>query len=164
MTGVDFCGRAVSFCQRRHVADGLSFVNGDAEDLPFPSESFDVIVNVESCHCYLSVDRFLAQVSRVLRPGGHFLITDIGPKPYMDALRGKLGKCGLAMIEEENISSSVVRSLESTSTRNAADIRKQVPLGFRRMFSNFAGLRDTPVFEALRSGEWEYLRFALKKA
>jgi ubiquinone/menaquinone biosynthesis C-methylase UbiE len=164
MTGVDFCGRAVAFCKRRHVADGLSYVQGDAENLPFPAESFDAVVNVESCHCYLSVDRFLEQVARVLRPGGNFLITDMGPKPYVDALRGKLGRCGLTMVAEEDITSRVVRALELTSERNAKDIKEQVPLGLRSTFSNFAGIKDTPVFDALRTGEWEYVRFVLRKA
>jgi ubiquinone/menaquinone biosynthesis C-methylase UbiE len=164
MTGVDFCGRAVAFCQKRHVARGLTYVQGDAEDLPFSSESFDAVVNVESCHCYLSVDKFLAQVVRVLRPGGNFLITDMGPKPYVDALRAQLGRCGLKMVEEEDISSGVVQALSNTSERNARDIKAQVPWGLRKVFSNFAGIKDTPVFNALSTGEWEYVRFVMQKA
>jgi hypothetical protein len=88
----------------------------------------------------------------------------MGPKPYVDALRGKLGRCGLTMVAEEDITSRVVRALELTSERNAKDIKEQVPLGLRSTFSNFAGIKDTPVFDALRTGEWEYVRFVLHKA
>jgi ubiquinone/menaquinone biosynthesis C-methylase UbiE len=45
-------------------------VHGDAENLPFPQVSFDAVINVESAHCYGSIERFLAEVHRVLRPGG----------------------------------------------------------------------------------------------
>jgi ubiquinone/menaquinone biosynthesis C-methylase UbiE len=163
MTGIDFCGRAVVFCLRQHGGKGISFVHGDAEALNFAPESFDVVLNVESCHCYLSLDRFLAEVFRVLRHGGNFLIADMGPRPYVEALREQLGRSGLSMVEEEDISSCVVRALQLTSERNADDIREQVPWGLRAVFSNFAGIEDTPVFEALRTREWEYVRFVMRK-
>ena len=55
---------------------GLDFVHGDAENLPFPDESFDAVINVEASHIYPHFDRFLSEVKRVLRPGGHFLHVD----------------------------------------------------------------------------------------
>jgi SAM-dependent methyltransferase len=41
------------------------------------TESFDAVINVEASHCYPSLPRFLAEVARVLRPGGHFLYADV---------------------------------------------------------------------------------------
>ena len=58
----------------------------------------------------------------------------------------------------------MIRALEITSERNTAQINREVPRGLRKAFSNFAGVRDTPVFEAFQSGEWEYVRFVLCKA
>ena len=163
MTGVDFCGKAVAFCRRCHAHDKLSFIRGDAENLPFPAEFFDAVVNLESCHCYTSVDRFLAQVARVLRRGGHLLFADVGPKPYIDTLREQIAQCGLSIEEEEDITPAVVRALEITSEQNRKGIQEQVPLGLRSSFRNFAGIRDTPVFAACGSGEWVYVRYVLKK-
>ncbi|QDU31359.1 Phthiotriol/phenolphthiotriol dimycocerosates methyltransferase [Anatilimnocola aggregata] len=57
--------------------EGLSFVVGDAENLPFEDDTFDAVVNVESSHCYRSDPAFLAQVRRVLRTGGHVLFADL---------------------------------------------------------------------------------------
>ena len=76
LTGVDFSPKAVEFCRRKHTIDGLSFVVGDAESLPFEDASFDAVINVESSHCYGSLAAFFGQVKRVLRPGGHFLHAD----------------------------------------------------------------------------------------
>ena len=52
-------------------------MRGDAENLPFPDQSFDAVINIESSHCYPRFPRFLAEVARVLRPGGHFLYADL---------------------------------------------------------------------------------------
>jgi ubiquinone/menaquinone biosynthesis C-methylase UbiE len=163
MTGVDFCAKAVAFCQKRHGNKTLTFEHGDAESLPFAAESFDAVVNVESCHCYVSVDRFLGQVTQVLRPGGHLLFADDGPKAYVDALREQFTRSGLVMVEEENITPNVIRALEFTSDRNRASIQKEVPRGFRSIFRNFAGIHGTPVFDAFCTEEWMYMRYVLQK-
>src|SRR3546814_7009494 len=52
LVGLDIADRAIEFCRRRHAAPGLSFVSGDAQKLPFPDESFDVVLNVESSGSY----------------------------------------------------------------------------------------------------------------
>ena len=51
-------------------------MHGNAESLPFADESFDAVINVEASHGYPDFPRFLAEVARVLRPGGHFLYAD----------------------------------------------------------------------------------------
>jgi SAM-dependent methyltransferase len=63
MTGLDFSREAVDLCNRHRFAPGLTFVCGDALSMPFPASSFDAVVNIESSHCYESMDTFLAEVS-----------------------------------------------------------------------------------------------------
>ena len=75
-TGLDFNPDGIAFCRKRHHLPGLDFVHGDAENLPFADESFDAVVNVEASHAYPRLPRFLAEVVRVLRPGGHLLYAD----------------------------------------------------------------------------------------
>ncbi len=70
VTGVDFATSATVAWNFRGRGPTLRFVLGDAEQLPFRSSSFDVVVNVESSHCYPDLGRFLGEVGRVLRPGG----------------------------------------------------------------------------------------------
>lgn len=48
-------------------------MQGDAESLPFPEQPFDAVINIDSAYHYPHHPRFLAEVARVLRPGGHFL-------------------------------------------------------------------------------------------
>jgi ubiquinone/menaquinone biosynthesis C-methylase UbiE len=83
---MDLNSLQVASAQKRSGSSGpcpLTFVQGDAENLPFPDASFDIVVNVESSHTYPHFDRFAAEVRRVLRQGGRFVITDFRERPQM---------------------------------------------------------------------------------
>ncbi len=73
--GVDISPENISFCQNSY-GDTIKFMQGDAEDLQFEDNSFDIVFNIESAHCYPNYDKFLNEVVRVLRPGALFLFTD----------------------------------------------------------------------------------------
>src|ERR1700757_4421321 len=82
-TGLDLNPAGIAFCRKRHNLPGLEFVQGDAENLPFPDQSFDAVINIESSHCYPRFPRFLAEVARVLRPGGHLLYADLRQRVHV---------------------------------------------------------------------------------
>ena len=68
-TGLDLNPASVDKCRARHNLSGLDFVQGDAEDLPFPDQSFDAVINVEASHQYPHFPRFLAEVNSLIRYG-----------------------------------------------------------------------------------------------
>ena len=76
--GLDFCGGMLSQAREREQAAGGRFhlVQGDSERLPFADDSFDVITCSHSFHHYPRQDRVVADMHRVLRPGGRLLIID----------------------------------------------------------------------------------------
>ena len=51
-------------------------VRGDSERLPFESGSFDIVTCANSFHHYPRQDRAVAEMRRVLRPGGRLMIID----------------------------------------------------------------------------------------
>jgi ubiquinone/menaquinone biosynthesis C-methylase UbiE len=51
-------------------------VQGDSERLPFPSGSFDIVTCSNSFHHYPRQDRAVAEMHRVLKPGGRLMIVD----------------------------------------------------------------------------------------
>ncbi len=163
MTGVDFANRAIEFCQRHYQIGGLSFQRGDAEDLPFPPSTFDVVVNVESSHCYPSVDRFFQEVRRVLRPQGYFLIADLRPKKDITLLREQLRTSGLTLLEEEDITANVARSLELDSPRRRAVMRHPIARVFPTAVNEFMGIKGSQLHTQLCNGEMQYMRFVLRK-
>jgi ubiquinone/menaquinone biosynthesis C-methylase UbiE len=55
---------------------GLEFLAADAEELPFPDASFDVVHSKDSLHHMRSPERAIAEYRRVLKPGGTALIVE----------------------------------------------------------------------------------------
>jgi SAM-dependent methyltransferase len=162
VTGVDFSPKAVAFCRTRHPLKGLTFLEGDAQELPFPDDSFDVVLNIESSHSYPSFERFLKEVSRVLRKGGVFLFADLRLATGIADLLDQFQVAGLHVIEQESLTSGVLRSLTLDSPARRARAQ-QAPRVVRSAVTRFSGVEGSPSFEALRVGQLEYLRFVLQK-
>jgi SAM-dependent methyltransferase len=110
-TGLDLNPTGIAFCQKRHNLAGLDFVQGDAEDLPFADQSFDAVLNVESSHCYPNFPRFLAEVERVLRPGGHFLYCDLRPRDRVAAWEADLADAPMRMLSQREINPELARGM-----------------------------------------------------
>ena len=66
---------AEAFCQRRGVAN-VTFRQADAEALPFGDREFDLVTCRIAPHHFPNVDRFVAEVARVLKPDGTFILED----------------------------------------------------------------------------------------
>ncbi len=73
--------------ERARPLDGrLRLLEGDSAALPFPANHFDVVTCSHSFHHYPDQRRVVAEMHRVLRPGGRLLIID-GDR---DGLLGRL--------------------------------------------------------------------------
>jgi len=61
---------------RKRATENAEFVEGDAEELPFPAGSFDVVCTARTLHHMARPEVVLAEMTRVLRPGGTMLVVD----------------------------------------------------------------------------------------
>ena len=163
ITGIDIAGNAVKMANEHYKEQGIAFVQGSAENLPFADESFDVIINVESSHAYGSVPIFLQEVKRVLRQGGYFLCADIRPAAAMVTLRQQLLASGMQLITEEDISDNVRRAIELEEPIKQKRIRENIPVRLQEVFKQFAGVVNSKAHKDLLSGQLVYYRFVLKK-
>ena len=57
----------------RHLDERVSFVEGNAEELAFPNNTFDAYTIAFGIRNVPRIDRALSEAFRVLRPGGRFL-------------------------------------------------------------------------------------------
>lgn len=65
--------------QARQRADDVTWVAGNALDLPFPAGRFDTVVSTEAFHWFPDPKAALAQIFRILAPGGRLLLALINP-------------------------------------------------------------------------------------
>ncbi len=160
--GVDFSREAVALCRRRHRWKGLSFVQGDAEDLPIQSSRVDVVINVESSHCYGSRERFFQQVARILRPGGVFLYADFFSEEELRDVRDLLAASGFHIERDKDITDNVLRAMELDHDWKQKKIQRILPFGLAGLFEQFAGLKDTRIYNTFRDRDLTYRSFVLK--
>lgn len=141
----------------------LSFQQGDAEALPFENNVFDVVLNVESSHCYGSMERFVQEVSRVLKSGGIFSWADLRPINEVVALQQIFERSGLKLIKTTEITRNVLRALDLINEPKQSLIEKHVPSFLKEAFQDFAGVKDSQVYEAFQTGKLVYLSYVFEK-
>jgi SAM-dependent methyltransferase len=163
MTGIDFSAQAIALCRERYKRDGLGFVAGDAEKLPFPDASFDLVVNVESSHCYGSMPAFLREVHRVLKPGGRFACVDFRDADKIPIWRAQMIASGLRIQTEREITANVLAALDADNERKLTLMRKHLPKSLYGLFSDFAAVKGSLVYETFRTREMQYFLFELVK-
>jgi len=72
--GLDISPRLVALGRSKYP--GLELIEGDAENLPFHSESLDGVLLGGLLHHFPDPRRLIVEVRRVLRPGGRFVSFD----------------------------------------------------------------------------------------
>ena len=163
-TAVDQSQNAIELCSRRYSIPGLSFSCGKAESLPFEKDAFDVVINVESSHCYGSLDHFFKEVQRVLRPNGYFLFADFRHKDQMDQLRGHLVSSGFQFLQEEIITPHVLQAMELDHERKMSLLNRKAPKLLFNSLKYWWGTKDSKRYDLFSSGEEIYFSYVLQKS
>ncbi len=75
-TGIDLTEAAVNLARRNFANSGLrgEFRVGDAENLEFPDESFDVVYSHGVLHHTPDIERAVHEIHRVLKPNGRAIV------------------------------------------------------------------------------------------
>jgi SAM-dependent methyltransferase len=96
VVGLDISLEALSFARQRWGFRSL--IRGDAEFLPYLSETFDVVIALDVIEHLAQPEAFLAEAARVLHPGGVLVLTTPNP-----ASLGARVKCGTSEIDQARI-------------------------------------------------------------
>jgi arsenite methyltransferase len=86
VTGLDFTDEMLAKARQNAARlgfDNVDFVEGDIEDMPIADHSFDVAIS----NCVLNLvpdkQKAFSEIKRILRPGGHFCVSDIVLKGHL---------------------------------------------------------------------------------
>ena len=111
IVGLDLCALNLVSTRQNPALEHAEFIAGDAQQLPFASGFFDIVLNLESAHCYSDFGKFVAETARVLKSRGIFCFADLWDVDALDldwqARRQALNHSQMEIIEEEDISEQV---------------------------------------------------------
>jgi len=161
--GVDLDKGAVAFSNRNYNYDNLSFLSGNAQELPLTNDSCDVILNVESSHRYLQMDRFLSEVNRILKTGGYFLFTDFRYDYEWPETEKLLKNLRFKILREEDTTPNVIRALMMNDPQSRALINKLVPKFLQKVMLNFAGAIGSETYNYFLNRKYIYKCFVFQK-
>jgi SAM-dependent methyltransferase len=161
-TALDLNPAGINFCKKRHRVDRLNFVQGDAESLPFEPNTFDAVINVEASHCYPNFPRFLTEVARVLRPGGHFLYADFRFSERLVEWEKAIADAPLKILRNRNINAEVLRGMNRNSARSQDLVTRHLPKFMQSLGADFAGIKGSRIHNALNSGELSYRSYCFE--
>jgi SAM-dependent methyltransferase len=95
VTGCDIATNLLDQANKRAAAEDLdiTFKEGDAEDLPFPTDSFDVVISMFGAMFAPRPERVAAELLRVCKPAGMIAMANWTPEGFVGKsfkLTGKL--------------------------------------------------------------------------
>ncbi|MBN1464590.1 class I SAM-dependent methyltransferase [candidate division KSB1 bacterium] len=101
-TGLDLSAAALELAKKNFQHNRLQakFEHGSAEKLPFADNTFDIVASLGVLHQTESTENAVAEVLRVLKPGGEALIT-LYYKYSWKILLTKLGKVNFEFAHED---------------------------------------------------------------
>lgn len=134
--GVDFTPAMVDKARENAAKRGfknVEFREGDIEDLPVENNSVDVVISNCVLNLLPSKDRIFHEIYRVLKPGGHFCISDIVlqgelPPELSHAVEMYVGCVAGAIPQEEyiaGISKAKFQKIEIVNRKNV-DISDEI--------------------------------------
>jgi ubiquinone/menaquinone biosynthesis C-methylase UbiE len=84
VTAVDFSERMLERARRKRGASAVRFVTHDLHRrLPFPDGAFDLVVSGLVLEHIGDLDLFFGEARRVLRPGGHAVVSAMHPAMFL---------------------------------------------------------------------------------
>ena len=157
MEGIDISPSAIKFCKKNYNHNNLTFKFGDSEEMPFEENTFDAVINVESSHCYASMDKFLHEVRRVLKPRGYFLFCDLRKADCIEKLLNQLNVDGLRLIDKKDITSNIIEASVLMSKDRKKVINKFRFSWFRKILESLAAVEGSKMHQSFTSGHSKYI-------
>jgi demethylmenaquinone methyltransferase/2-methoxy-6-polyprenyl-1,4-benzoquinol methylase len=133
VTGLDFSAAMLAVAKTRSLkseSHNPQFIQGDAQKLPFPDQSFDVVTVGYGLRNLASWEAGLREMARVARPGARLLVLDFG-KPehalwrtlYFGYLRLCVPVLGLLFCGKASAYAYILESLKHYPAQRGVETR-----------------------------------------
>lgn len=164
VVGVDNDPEAVRYASEQYASERLRFLVGDATAIPLTSASVDVVTSFETIEHFQDHERFLHEVSRVLRPGGLLVISSPNRVIYSE-LSGHVNEFHVRELDREEFRSELqaqfanVEVFEQRSLYGSAIVAERgKPARVSGLnsadglnYDSYGGLPNVPYFVAVAS-------------
>jgi SAM-dependent methyltransferase len=87
VTGIDIGADAIAYAVEHYSRSNLTFQQGGADALPFPSASFDLVVAFEVIEHLSDWEPLITEARRVLSPAGQFVVSTPNKAYYAESRR-----------------------------------------------------------------------------
>jgi ubiquinone/menaquinone biosynthesis C-methylase UbiE len=133
VVGVDIATNLLEKARQRASAEGLNirFQEGDAEDLPFPDQSFDVVLTMYGAMFAPRPDKVASELLRVCKAGGTIAMANWSPQGFV----GKNFEVMARMVPPPPIPSPLLWGDESVARQRLGAQSKQISCV--RRYANF---------------------------
>lgn len=84
--GVDVSPDAIKYAQENYGAKNIEFLVGDAEEIPLPDKSVDLVITFETIEHVKNYKKFLSEISRVLKEDGLAIVSTPNDEEFTEAI------------------------------------------------------------------------------
>lgn len=163
-TGLDLSEFAIKRCAKKFPFDNAHWLQGSADRVPLPNQCMDVVLNVESSHCYPCIKSFLSETKRILRPNGYLALCDLRAAKDVKIFDHQIKHSGLQLMQRRIITPQVLHALDKISLQREAMIKALFPRFLISVAYDFFAVKDSGVYNMLRTGKLVYLSYLLRNA
>jgi len=167
VTDVDLSKRHLELAKKNFALRGLpgTFIHGDAEDLPFESNSFDLVYSHGVLHHTPNTTKLINEIRRVLKPAGRVLVMVYAENSWhywvqIILRRGVIG----GLLQHHSVGEIMSRHVEFTETGSRPLVKVYSRTRLRQMFARFDNVqivkRQMTAAEIPLFSRWIPLNFA----
>jgi len=160
--GVDLSDKALDSARRRGNYTHLEQADAGSA-LPFASGSFGTVLNNSGIEHIADLARAVAEVARVLHPGGHFLYTDLRARHLIADWESAIAEAPMGLRSERIVNAEVLRAIEKNSHWSLNLLDRHLPAFLRSFGREFAVTQGSRVYRDLQRGELSFRMYWLAK-
>jgi SAM-dependent methyltransferase len=160
VVGIDLVKSNIQKCRTLIKYPHINFKIMDAEKFTF-TKKFDIIINLESSHCYYSRDLFINRVYKALKPRGYFIYADfMRPQDFIE-MKSFFRQNRLKIIKEQNISQNVMKAIFMMEDYKKKVLSNSFITKF--LYKGFAVTTDSSIFNDFKTEKIVYMKYILQK-